>query len=90
MIARVLRYLLIGMICFSALLAAGYYMFDPRFAKSASPAKSAGHGEEKGGHDEGVKLTDAQVTAAGIELLKAGPRYLQDVLLLNGSISPNQ
>ena len=92
MIARVARFLLIGIVCVSALLAAGYYMFDPRFAKSASPAKSTGHGGEKGGHghDEGVKLTDAQVTAAGIELLKAGPRDLQDVLLLNGSISPNQ
>jgi cobalt-zinc-cadmium efflux system membrane fusion protein len=85
------RYLAIALICAGAIGAAAYYTFDPRFAKTAAPAKG-GHGEEKGGHghDEGVKLTDAQVAAAGIELLQAGPRELRDMLRLNGIIQPNQ
>ena len=41
-------------------------------------------------HDEGVKLSDAQIAAAGIELLPAGPRELRDTLRLNGMIQPNQ
>ncbi len=53
------------------LAAAGTCVFDARFAKqSKATAAKGGHGgkesEKEGhGHDEGVKLTDAQVAAAG-------------------------
>ena len=97
---KILRALVIGAICLVAVAASAYYVLDPKFgpkagqaAKSggAKPAGEAGHGEaghEHGG--EGVKLSDAQVAAAGIELLQAGPRELRDVLRLNGIIQPNQ
>lgn len=92
MIVRIVKFFLIALVCAGAVTSAAWYVFDPRFAKSAAPAKTGhGHGDEKGhSHDEGVKLTDAQVAAAGIELLQAGPRELRDVLRLNGIIQPNQ
>ena len=96
MTMKILRVLMIALVCTAAVAAAGYYVFDPKFAKSAKAGMSKGHGEaahgEKGhdAHDEGVKLTDAQVAAAGIELLPAGPRELRDILRLNGMIQPNQ
>lgn len=93
MMMKILRYLMIALVCAGAVAAAGYYVFDPKFAKATKAAASKEHGEgEKGhdDHDEGVKLTDAQVAAAGIELLAAGPRELRDILRLNGMIQPNQ
>ena len=97
---KILRALVIGAICLVAVAASAYYVLDPKLgskagqaAKSgvAKPAGEAGHGEaghEHGG--EGVKLSDAQIAAAGIELLQAGPRELSEVLRLNGIIQPNQ
>lgn len=102
---KILRALVIGAICLVAVAASAYYVLDPKFGPKAGqaaksggakstdtkPAGEAGHGEaghEHGG--EGVKLSDAQVVAAGIELLQAGPRELNEVLRLNGIIQPNQ
>ncbi len=94
-VKKLLGYAVVALVCAGILGAAGYYVFDARFAKqSKATASKAGHGKEgekdAHGHDEGVKLTDAQVAAAGIEILKAGPRELRDILLLNGTIQPNQ
>ena len=94
-VIRILGYAVIALFCAGAVAAAAYYVFDPKFADNAKNAASkGGHGHgEKGGadhHDEGVKLNDAQVAAAGIELLTAGPRELRDILRLNGMIQPNQ
>ena len=94
MTMKILSYLMIALVCAAAVAGAGYYVFDPKFAKATktAAAKGHGHGESEKGHehDEGVKLTDAQVAAAGIELLAAGPRDLRDILRLNGMIQPNQ
>lgn len=93
MMMKILRYLMIALVCAGAVATAGYYVFDPKFAKATKAAASKEHGEgEKShdAHDEGVKLTDAQVAASGIELLPAGPRELRDILRLNGMIQPNQ
>ena len=90
---KALGYLTVAVICAGILAAAGYYVFDTRFANQSKAAAGAkgGHGEKEGdSHDEGVKLTDAQVTAAGIELLTASPRELRDILQLNGTVQPNQ
>lgn len=96
---KVLRVLLVAVVCVMAAGASAYYVFGAKFGQAAKPLTAKGHGEkghgagdEKGhGHDEeGVKLTDAQVAAAGIELLQAGPRELREVLRLNGIIQPNQ
>lgn len=85
---KFLGYAIVALVCSGMVAAAAYYVFDPRLA---SPSKAATkHGEEKHGHDEGVKLSDAQVAAAGIELLTAGNRELRDILRLNGSVQPNQ
>jgi cobalt-zinc-cadmium efflux system membrane fusion protein len=89
---KVLRILLIALVCGAAVAASAYYAFDPRFAKAIASKghDEGGHDEKDHDHDEGVKLTDAQVAAAGIELLPAGPRELREVLRLNGIIQPNQ
>ena len=89
---KLLGYLAIAVVCAGALAASAYYVFDPKFANGSKAAASKGHGAEKGhdDHDEGVKLTDAQIAAAGIEMLTAGPRELRDILRLNGMIEPNQ
>ncbi len=91
---RMLGYAAIAMFCAAALAASAYYVFDRNFASGAkaSASKDPGLSEKAGhgNHDEGVKLTDAQVAAAGIELLTAGPRELRDILHLNGMIQPDQ
>lgn len=95
-VKKLLGYAVVILVCAGILAAAGTYVFDARFAKqSKATAGKGGHGGKEGekeghGHDEGVKLTDAQVAAAGIELLTAGPRELRDILSLNGTIQPNQ
>ena len=91
-VIRMLGYALVTMFCAAAVAASAYYVFDPKFGNGAKTAASKGN-DEKGEHDdheEGVKLTDAQVAAAGIELLTAGSRELRDILRLNGMIQPNQ
>lgn len=91
---KFIGYAMVALVCAAAVGASAYYVFDPKFANSANKAASKGEGhganEGAGDHDEGVKLTDAQVTTAGIELLTAGPRELRDILRLNGVIQPNQ
>lgn len=87
-VIKLLRYAAVALVCLGIVAAAGYYVFDPRLANQSKAATK--HGEEKEGHDEGVKLSDAQVAAAGIELLTAGNRELRDILRLNGSVQPNQ
>ncbi len=92
-ITKLFGYALIAVFCVAAVAATAYYVFDPKFSKGANAAAGkAPHGEKSGhdDHDEGVKLTDAQIAAAGIELLTAGPRELRDILRINGSVQPNQ
>lgn len=74
-------------ICAGILAAAGYYVLDARFANPSRAVATKAHGDS---HDEGVKLTDAQIRSAGIELLTAGPLELRDILRLNGIVQPNQ
>jgi len=85
---KMLRYGAIALTCAVIVGAAAWYVFDPGLA--SQPKAATKPAEEKDGHDEGVKLTDAQVAAAGIELLTAGKRELRDTLRLNGSVQPNQ
>ena len=89
---KVLKFLVVAVLCAAAVAAAAYYMLDPRFGTTAKTVGAKGHGHDEKGHshDEGVKLSDAQIAAAGIELLPAGPRELRDTLRLNGMIQPNQ
>ena len=67
--------------------AGGWYMIKtpPTAVKAA-----AGHGDHGGHGAETVTLSDAKLSAAGIELAKAGPAVLQETLRLNGVIQPNQ
>ncbi|WP_068190717.1 divalent metal ion exporter adaptor subunit IhpB [Reyranella sp.] len=91
-VKKAVGYLVVALVCAGILGAAGYYVFDSRFANQSKAAAGKGEAAEKEGegHDEGVKLTDAQLASAGIELLTAGPRELRDILQLNGSVQPNQ
>jgi cobalt-zinc-cadmium efflux system membrane fusion protein len=89
---KVLKFLVVAVLCAAAVAAAAYYTLDPRFGSTAKAVGDKGHGHDEKGHhhDEGVKLSEAQIAAAGIELLPAGPRELRDTLRLNGMIQPNQ
>ena len=67
----------------------GVYAFAP--SKSAAPAtKEAAAGTEEGHGAEGVEMSDAKVTAAGIEVVAASKGTLRDALQLNGILQPNQ
>lgn len=62
---------------------------------SSPPSKGAvkahGHGEEEHAHGPAAAvMSDAKVTAAGIQLEKAGPGTLHDTLRLNGVLQSNQ
>ncbi len=70
----------------------GYLML--RAAGSGAP-KPAPHGHGHGGHDHKhddgkVKMTDAQIAAAAIEVLPAEAGTIREVLRLNGMIQTNQ
>ena len=89
---RFLQATLVALVCVAALAAAGWYVFGPVGAPKATAAKPDPHdaGENAHDRDDSIRLSDAQVAAAGIELLTAGPRELREILRLNGVIQPNQ
>ena len=90
---RFLQIAMVALVCAAALAASAWYVLGPTSLSRASASKADPHASGKKGHDhhdDAVKLTDAQVAAAGIELLPAGPRDLREILRLNGIIQPNQ
>ena len=60
-------------------------MLTPATTKTVATEKS-----EKEEHSDSVAMSDAKVSAAGIELVKASPAVLHDALPLNGMVQPNQ
>src|SRR6202049_1299829 len=84
MIQRLTRYLVFILIA-ATLVYGGYRMLTPATTKTTATEKT-----EKGEHLDSVVMSDAKVTAAGIELAKASPGVLRDSLLLNGMVQPNQ
>lgn len=84
MIKAIFRYSLFILVA-AGLAYGGYRMLLPATSKT-TPTETV----EKEEHADGVKLTDAKIAAAGIELAKAGPGVLRDSLLLNGIVQPNQ
>lgn len=64
----------------------GIYLLQPTRGKAPANDSAIAKHEEEGG----VTISDAKLAAAGIELEKAGPSVLHDVLLLNGILQPNQ
>jgi cobalt-zinc-cadmium efflux system membrane fusion protein len=89
---KIARYTFAAFVLAAATALAAWYVFLPAGASRPTAAKSQAHGVEEKGHEhgDGVKLTDAQIAAAGIELATAGPRDLRQVLHLPGVIQPNQ
>ena len=89
---RFIEIALAVLVFLAAVAGAAYYVAGSggERAKAAAPKGHTAGGKEQDHHDEGVVMTDAQVAAAGIELLTAGSRELHDVLRLNGLIQPNQ
>jgi multidrug efflux pump subunit AcrA (membrane-fusion protein) len=69
----------------AGLIHAGYRMLTPATTKPAVAEKI-----QKEERADGVALSDAKVTAAGIELATAAPAVLRDSLLLNGVVQANQ
>ena len=59
------------------------------FVKPAAPAADE-HADVPAAQDDTVKLTDAQIKAAGIELLKAAPQTIHTMLTLPGEIRFNE
>lgn len=84
MIKAIFRYSLFILVA-AGLAYGGYRTLMQATSKTAPTEKI-----EKEGHDDGVKLTDAKIQAAGIEIAKAGAGVLRDSLLLNGIVQPNQ
>lgn len=84
MITALIRYLVFILVA-GVLGYAGYRMLTPATTKTVATEKS-----EKEEHSEGVKMSDAKVAAAEIELVTAGPAVLHDSLLLNGMVQANQ
>lgn len=84
---RVAEYAAICLVCAAALVGATWYVFGTARAPQASAPEPAAREEA---HDDAVKLSDAQVATAGIELLTAGGRDLQQTLRVDGLIQPNQ
>lgn len=87
----------------TALFAVGAGVYANAPSISAAPASKEakvgdkGHGEkahgEKGdahGEEGIVRMTDAKVAAAGIEILTAAGGTLRDSIVLNGILQPNQ
>lgn len=84
MIERLIRYLVFVLVA-AALVYGGYRMLTPATTKTTASAKT-----EKEEHTDSVKLSDAKIETAGIELVKASAGVLRDSLLLNGIVQPNQ
>jgi len=87
---RLVEFTIVGLVCLAALAGAAWYFRETITAPKAAATTAGEAGAEEHGHEEAVKLSDAQVAAAGIELLQAGPRELKEILRLNGLIQPNQ
>ena len=86
---KIVQYSAAALVFAACLALAGWYVFQPGGVPKATAAKPHG-GSEKGHHDEGVKLSDAQIVSAGIELVTAGPQELRQILRLPGVVQPNQ
>lgn len=87
MMKRLTRYSVFLLIT-AAVAYGGYRMLLPAAPSTTSTEKKGQ--KEKEEHAEGIKLTDAKIAAAGIELAKAGPGVLRDSLPLNGIVQSNQ
>lgn len=81
---RFIRTALVFVLAIVVVAGASIYWRSPGNVPTRDPQ---GHTKHEEG---GVELSDAKVTAAGIELLKAGPATLHDSIFLNGIIQPNQ
>jgi membrane fusion protein, heavy metal efflux system len=86
---RVVHFLVVLTMCAAALGAAGLYV-SGRSGRTAALQDQARAKAGEAHAEDGVELSDAQVAAAGIELLKASPGELRANLRLNGVIQPNQ
>lgn len=84
MIRGLIRFLVFALAAV-ALIYVGYRMSTPATTKTAATEKA-----EEEERSKAVVMTDAKVAAAGIELVHASPAVLQDNLLLNGIVQPNQ
>lgn len=87
---KIVHYALAAVVLAAATALAGWYVLQPRGAAQVNAAKPHGHGASGKDHDDGVKLTDAQIASAGIELVTAGPQKLRQILRLPGVVQPNQ
>ena len=52
-------------------------------------AEGEGHSGEKGHDEAGIKLSEEQIRATGIQLMQAGPAQIRETLALYGVIAPN-
>ncbi|WGS18373.1 MULTISPECIES: divalent metal ion exporter adaptor subunit IhpB [unclassified Bradyrhizobium] len=87
MISTTVRYLAFILVA-ASLIYGGYRMIVPATTNSAVTEKTEKAKKEEA--SEGVNMSDAKVSAAGIELATASPAVLRDSLQLNGAVQPNQ
>lgn len=74
------------LIALLGVIGAGIRIFGTSGGKAPSDVQPKEHGHS----EDAVQLSDAKAAEAGIELAKAGPGTLQDSLVLNGVLQPNQ
>lgn len=74
----------------AGLIIMGLAFYAQRPIASKVSGHGHGHGADDHGHGNAVELSDARVTASGIELDKAGPGVLRSTLALNGILQTNQ
>lgn len=82
---RIFRYTLAAIV-FCGLIAGAYVVLPTSFGKA--PSKTEEEHDEHG--EQAAVMSEAKLTAAGIELEKAGPATLKQTIRLNGMLQANQ
>lgn len=84
---KILRSAIVFIVLLASVGAAAVYLQLRGGTPPSAQSQTAKKEKEK---EEGIEMSDAKVSAAGIELSTAGPATLHDSLFLNGTILPNQ
>ncbi len=79
-----LRYIA-AVVVLLAVVGGAYWLLPPSLGKAPT-----GHGEHDEHGEQTATMSDAKVSAAGIELAKAGPEILRETLKINGVLQANQ
>jgi multidrug efflux pump subunit AcrA (membrane-fusion protein) len=86
--SRLLHNTAVAVLAIALVAGFAFHLDGPTNETSPSQASPGPNKHEEA--EQAIELTDAKIAAAGIELVTARPGVLNDGLLLNGIIQPNQ